>query len=83
MNLSAHPIVVPTKVVAGKVAPANRVLLVAPPLGTSGESTCGSQKDWILEELNLQDLEEWPREKQEWARKLLVKRGTSICPQQP
>ena len=42
-------------------------------MGTLRESTCGSKKDWILEELTLQDLEEWPREEQVWARKLLVK----------
>ena len=34
---------------------------------------CKPKKDWILEELNLKGLEEWPKEEQEQARKLLVK----------
>ena len=72
-ELSAHPIIVPTKIVVGKVTPANRVPLVVLPMGTSGESACGPQYDWILEELNLQGLEEWLREEQEWVSKLLVK----------
>ena len=52
-NLSAHPIVIPAKVVIGKVAPANQVPPVDLPMGTLEESACGPQKDWILEELNL------------------------------
>ena len=51
---SPHPILIPAKVVVGKVTSANQ--------GTLGESTCGPQKDWILEELNLQGLEEWSKE---------------------
>ena len=39
----------------------------------SGESAHGPWKDWILEELNLQDLEEWPKEEQEQAHELLAK----------
>ena len=39
----------------------------------SEESTLDSWKDWILEELNLQDLGKWPKEEQDQARKLLVK----------
>ena len=39
----------------------------------SGEPTCDPQKDWILEELNLQGLEEWLKEEQDQVRKLLVK----------
>ena len=38
-----------------------------------GESTCDPWKDWILGELNLQGLGEWPKEVQDWAKKLLVK----------
>ena len=74
-NLSAHPIVIPAKVVIGKVTPANQVLPVILPMGTLGESAHGPWKDWILEELNLQALEEWPKEEQDQARKLLVKWG--------
>ena len=44
-NLSACSVVIPAKVVIGKVTPANQVLPVALPMGTSGEPTCGSQKD--------------------------------------
>ena len=58
---------------AGKVTLAKKVPPVVPLMGASGESTHGSQKDLILEELNLQGLEEWPSEEQEWTRKLLVK----------
>ena len=42
-------------------------------IGTLRESTCVPQKGWILEELNLQGLEEWTKEEQDQARKLLVK----------
>ena len=72
-NLSANPIVIPAKVVVGKVTLANQVPPVALPIRTLGESTCGPQKGWILEELNLQGLEEWPKDEQDQARKLLVK----------
>ena len=72
-NLSANPIVIPTKVVVGEVTLANQVLPVVLLMGTSGESASGSQKDLILEELNLQGLKEWPKEEQGQFRKLLVK----------
>ena len=49
---------------------------------TSGVSTCGPHKGWILDALNLQSLEEWPEAEQEQARELLPK-GAPICPQQP
>ena len=61
-NLSTHPIIIPTKVVVGKVTPANWVPLVALPVDALGELTHDLQKDWILEELNHQGLEEWPKE---------------------
>ena len=62
--MSAHPIVVPTKAVVGKVTLANQVLPVVL-TETLGESTHSLWKGWILEELNLQDLEEWPEAEQE------------------
>ena len=40
---------------------------------TLGGSTHNPQKGWIQEELNLQDLEEWPEVEQEQARELLLK----------
>ena len=40
-KLSGHPIVIPTKLVIGKVTPANQVPPVVLLMGTSGESTCG------------------------------------------
>ena len=40
---------------------------------TSGFSTCDPCKDWILEELNLQGLEEWPETEQGQAKQLLLK----------
>ena len=67
-NLSVHPIVIPVKVFIGKVALANQV-----PMGTLRESTHGPQNDWILDELNLEGLEEWPKEEQEQAKKLLIR----------
>ena len=72
-NLSACPFIIPTKVVTGKVTPTNWVLPVAFPAEVLGETTHDPCKDWILEELNLQGLEEWPKEEQDQARKLLVR----------
>ena len=72
-NPSAHPTVVPAKLGVGKVALVNQVPLVVLPVGILGESTHVPQKDWILEDLNLHGLEEWPKEEQDQARKLLVK----------
>ena len=72
-NLGSHPTVIPAKVVVGKVTPANKVPPVVLLMGTLEKATCGPKKDWILEELDLQGLEEWAKEEQEQARKLLVK----------
>ena len=72
-NLSVHPIVISTKVITGKVTPANQVPLVALPMGTLGESAHSLQKDWILEELNLQGLDDWPKDEQEQVKKLLIR----------
>ena len=44
-NLSSHPVVIPAKVVVGKVAPANNVLPEVLPMGTLEKSTHGPQKD--------------------------------------
>ena len=52
---------------------ANQVLLVVLPMETSGLFTHGPWKGWILEELNLQGLEEWPEAKQEKTRMLMLK----------
>ena len=59
--------------VVGKVTLTNRVPPVVLPMGTPERPTHRPRKDWILEELNLQSLEEWPKEEQEQAKKLLVK----------
>ena len=72
-NLGAHPIVVPTKVIIGKVVPANQVPLVTLLTGTLGGSVSGLQEDWILDELNLQGLEDWPKDEQRQARELLTR----------
>ena len=72
-NLSAHSIVIPAKVIIGKVTSANQVPLVAFLMGTLGESACGPQKDWILDELNLQGLQDWPEEEKIQARELLTR----------
>ena len=39
----------------------------------SGGSSCGLQKGWILEALNLQGLEEWLKAEQVQGRELLLK----------
>ena len=72
-NLSTQAIVIPAKVVVRKVTLANQVPPVVLPMGALGEPTYGPWKGWILEELNLQGLEEYPKEEQDQARKLLVK----------
>ena len=64
-NLSAHPIEVPAKMTVGKVALANWIPPVVLPMETSGSSTHGPQKGWILEE--------WSEAEQEQARELLLK----------
>ena len=72
-NLSVHPTEVPSKAIVGQVAPANQIPQLVLSTEVSGGSTCGLQKGWILEALNLQCLEEWPGSEQEQARKLLLK----------
>ena len=72
-NLSACPVVIPTKVVIGKVTLANQEPPVVLSMGALAESTFSPKKDWILEELNLQGLEEWLKQEKDKARKLLVK----------
>ena len=72
-NLSAHSIEVPTKAIVGKVALANQVPLAVLLTETPAKYICSPWKGWILEELNLQSLEEWPGVEQEWARELLFK----------
>ena len=68
-----YPIVIPTKIITRKVASANQVPPVALLNGTWGESAHSPQKDWILEEFYLQGVEDWPKDEQEQARKLLVR----------
>ena len=70
-NLNAHPTVVPSKVIIGKVTPVNQVPLVALWMGILGESACGPQEDLILDELDLKGLEDRPKEEQKQARELL------------
>ena len=41
--------------------------------GNLGGSTSGSQKDWTLNELNLQGLEDWPKNEQRKAREWLTR----------
>ena len=64
---------VPTKAIVGKVTLAKEVLPVVLLMETLGSSACSPQKGWILEELNLQALEEWPEAEQQQARQLLLK----------
>ena len=81
-NLSSNPIIIPAKVVVGKVAPANWVLLVALPMEASGEPACDPQKDWIggAEPPGLRGAAQGgTRPGQEAAGQM----GTSVCPQWP
>ena len=78
--MSAHPIVVPATVIIGKVAPVNQVQPITLLTGTSGESACGPQKDWILDDLNLQGLENWPKAGQNM-QGAADHMGTPVCPQ--
>ena len=78
MNFSANPTEIPTKVVIQKVTLANQVPPVALLTGTLGESVCSLQKDWILDELNLHGLEDWPEDEQKQARKLLTSGNTCL-----
>ena len=72
-NLGAHPIVIQAKVVIRKVTPANQVPPVTLPMETSGGSANGFQEDWILDELNLHGLEDWPKNEQRQTRKILTR----------
>ena len=72
-NLSACSIEVPTRTTVGKVDPANQVQPVVLPLETLGECAPSPQRGWILEELSLQGLEEWPEVDQEQFMELLLK----------
>ena len=59
-NVSGHPTVVPTKVIIWKVTPANWVPLVTLPMGTLDKTPHDPQKGWILNDLDLQGLKDWP-----------------------
>ena len=64
---------VATKAFVGKVTVTNQVLPVVLQMETLGGSTYGPQKGWILEELNLQGLQQWPEAEQGEASELLLK----------
>ena len=72
-NLSSHTLEIPTKAMVGQVVPANQVPLVVHPTRTSKEFHNKSHKGWVLEALDLQGLEEWPKSEQKQARGLLLK----------
>ena len=72
-NLSALSNKIPTKIVLGRVMPANQVPLVVLPTGTSEKSNSNPQKGRVLEALDLQSLREWPKPEKEQARELLLK----------
>ena len=72
-NLNAQAMEIPTTAVVGQVAAANQVPLVVHPTRTSKESNPKSQKGWIFEALDLQDLKEWPESEQKQTRELLLK----------
>ena len=72
-NLSAHAMDVPTKMVIGKIVPANQVPPVVHATRTAAETKHPAQKGWVLEALDLQGLKEWFESEQKQARELLLK----------
>ena len=67
-NLSTHTVEIPTKAVVGQVVPANQVPLVVHPTRTPKESNPKPKKRWVLEALELQGLQEWPKSELKKAR---------------
>ena len=63
---------IPAKTVVGQVTPANQVPPVVHPTRTATETGTKLQKGWVLEALDLQGLQDWPKSEQEQARKLLL-----------
>ena len=55
-----------------KVAPANQVPLITFLTENLGGPASGSQKHWVLDMLNLQGLEDWPKNEQRQARDLVT-----------
>ena len=53
--------------------PVNQVPLVVHPTRTAAETKNPTQKRWVLEALDPQDLKEWPESEQKQARELLLK----------
>ena len=59
-DLSAHTLKIPIKAVVGQVVPANQVPLVVHPIRISKELHNQPKNGWVLEALDLQDLQGWP-----------------------
>ena len=57
----------PCQAAVGRVTPANQVPPMTLPTETSGEYSYDPWEGWILEELNLHGLEEWPKEEHDQA----------------
>ena len=71
-NMSSRAVEIPAKTVVGQVTPANQVPPVVHPTRTATETGTKLQKGWVLEALDLQGLQDWPKSEQEQARKLLL-----------
>ena len=72
-NMSSHAMEVPAKTVVGWVIPTNQVPPVVHSTRTATETATKSRKGWVLEALDLQGLQDWPKSEQEQARELLLK----------
>ena len=59
-NLRSHSIKIPTKMVVGKVMPANQLPPIVLPTGTLEEPISNPYNGWILEALDLQGLGDGP-----------------------
>ena len=57
----------------GQVTPANQVPPVVHPTRTAAETGTKPQKGWVLEALDHQGLQDWPKSEQGQARELLLK----------
>ena len=63
-NMSSRAVEVPAKTVIGQVTPANQVPPVVHPTRTTIETNTKVPKGWVLEDLDLQGLKEWPESEQ-------------------
>ena len=72
-NLSTHTMEIPAKAMVGQVALANQVPPVVHLTRTTEETGNKASTGWVLGDLNLKGLIEWPESEQKQVRELLLK----------